>query len=242
MLSKASRAAIEYFSVKEWREKKESCLGVIFEKFGKNKFIVRSSCKIEDTSKASNAGVFESLLDIHPADLGSAIDEVILSFGAPAEEDQVLIQPMLRNVVRSGVCFSHDPSTCTPYRIISIAEGDDTTVVTGGGSAERIKHAESTISPPNEVSAVLVLLNELSDIFKRMPIDIEFAFTREGDHEFLWLLQVRPLIMREKSQTSTEQSKKLALHSKISEGMKVHPNLFGKTNVFGVMPDWNPPK
>ena len=101
---------LEYFTVKEWREEKESHLGMIFEKFGKTNFVVRSSCETEDTGKESNAGVFESLLDIHPADLGSAIDEVILSFGAPAEEDQVLIQPMLRNVVRSGVCFSHDPS------------------------------------------------------------------------------------------------------------------------------------
>ena len=56
-------------------------------------------------------------------------------------EDQVLIQPMLRNVIRSGVAFSHDPNTCSPYRIVSWSDGNDTTKVTGGVSGRTWQQA-----------------------------------------------------------------------------------------------------
>ena len=39
------------------------------------------------------------------ADLGTSIDRVFLSYEEPAGDDEVLIQPMLENVIRSGVAF-----------------------------------------------------------------------------------------------------------------------------------------
>ena len=39
---------------------------------------------------------------------------------------------MLENVLSSGVAFSHDPNTCSPYRVVNWSEGSDTTAVTGG--------------------------------------------------------------------------------------------------------------
>ena len=34
-------------------------------------------------------------------------------------DDEVLIQPMLRNVFTSGVAFSHDTQTSSPYKSVN---------------------------------------------------------------------------------------------------------------------------
>ena len=55
---------------------------------------------------------------------------------------------MLRNVIRSGVVFSHDPNNGAPYRIINWSEGDDTTLVTSGlGGRIWQQAANSQLSP-----------------------------------------------------------------------------------------------
>ena len=43
---------------------------------------------------------------------------------------------MLEDVNFSGVAFSHDPNTCSPYRIINWSMGSDTSSVTGGKQGE----------------------------------------------------------------------------------------------------------
>ena len=50
-------------------------------------------------------GKFLSITDVTMADLGTSIDQVFLSYEEPAGDDEVLIQPMLENVIRSGVAF-----------------------------------------------------------------------------------------------------------------------------------------
>ena len=81
---------------------------------------------------ASNAGAFLSVLNVATEQLAGAIKQVIASYGDAADHDEVLIQPMLQNVVRSGVAFSHDPNTCAPYRVINWSESSNTTAITGG--------------------------------------------------------------------------------------------------------------
>ena len=61
-----------------------------------------------------------------------AIERVIESYGNINPIDEILVQPMLKNVVRAGVAFTHDPNTCSPYRIINWSEGTNTAEVTGG--------------------------------------------------------------------------------------------------------------
>ena len=120
-----------------------------------------------------------SITDVTMADLGTSIDQVFLSYEEPAGDDEVLIQPMLENVIRSGVAFSHDPNTCSPYRIINWSDSEDTTVVTGGtGGRTWIQAAEYSLDATSPFNPIISLLDELINKFGAVPIDCEFAITK----------------------------------------------------------------
>lgn len=228
--------------VSEWRKRGHDYVEELKRKIGPSPWIVRSSSNFEDNSDFSNAGLFLSVLDVSEEDLEQAIERVIGSYEVVQNSDEVLIQPMLTDVSRSGVVFSHDPSTSAPYRIINWIEGEDTTLVTGG-RAGRIwqQAAESRVSPPEDLSLVLELLNELLELFKGEPIDFEFAVTKHDGADKLWLLQVRPLLLREEPESSAQQRLRLEqIHSRVAAAMRPQPFISGRRTIFGVMPDWNP--
>ena len=110
-----------------------------------------------------------------------SIDEVIKSYGDWHEDNQVLIQPMLANVVSSGVAFSHDPNTCAPYRVINWSEGNDTSIVTGGSDGGYLwQHAASPYQSPNRyVQDVVILLRELLEVFDDLPLDQNFLSQKQ---------------------------------------------------------------
>lgn len=108
-----------FFSAKDWRKNPLADLKNIHRSLGSGPWIVRSSCAQEDGIHRSNAGAFLSVANVTEANSEAAVEKVIGSYGRVSAEDEVLIQPMLRNVLRSGVAFSHDPVTCAPYRIIA---------------------------------------------------------------------------------------------------------------------------
>lgn len=241
-LQSAFIAPIVSFSLAEWEADRAQCISKVSQGVGTGPWIVRSSCKREDGAVVSNAGAFLSLLDISEMDLENAIEQVIASYGQCNAADEVLIQPMLRNVIRSGVAFSHDPNTCAPYRVVSWSDGDDTAVVTGGmGGRIWQQAAQSAVPPLPTLAGVLILLDELLVLFGDLPLDCEFAVTREQDTEVLWLLQARPLILNLIPETPEVQANRLQLiQDKIARGMLPHPFLMGRSTVYGVMPDWNP--
>ena len=230
------------FTVGDWRADSNQLLRSIIEKFPDREVIVRSSCKNEDSATLSNAGAFLSVMNVAASELAAAVDQVIASYGEAQLDDEVFVQPMLENVVRSGVAFSHDPNTCAPYRIISWGEGSDTTSVTGGQGGRTWQGAAlSPVQPPAHIAPVVRLLKELLGLFDDAPVDCEFAVTRTGDKEILWLLQARPLIMESLRDTPEAQESRLRLVSeKVARGMRQHPFLMGQRTVYGVMPDWNP--
>jgi len=183
------------------------------------------------------------LANVSPEKAADAIEAVIQSYGAPHDDDEVLVQPVLTNVVRSGVAFSHDPNTCAPYRVVSWAEGGDTAVVTtGSGGRTWQMAARSPFAPPPELTDVLRLLEEVLPLFGGVPVDIEFAITADAQgREALWLLQARPLLLAQRPEADEVQAERLRrIQYKVARGMGPHPFLMGKRTVYGVMPDWNP--
>lgn len=242
-LTTASIAPQVHFTVVEWQQNRNQILENLSGQLGPVSVIVRSSCGREDGEQASNAGAFLSLLDVAQDDRAAAIDEVVAAYGETDAADQVLVQPMLRQVVRSGVAFSHDPSTAAPYRIINWVEGADTTAVTGGKHVRTWQQAAwSKVDPPAELEPVLVLLDDMLLRAGGRPVDLEFAVTREeGEGERLWLLQARPLILDRPAQDPLEQARLLGHAAElVTRGMRPHPFVKGARTVFGVMPDWNP--
>lgn len=230
------------FSVSNWKTDRQSCLAGVVEDLGAVSFIVRSSCGREDSGESSNAGAFLSITNVKAADLESAAEQVMASYGNAIATDEVLIQPMLAHVVRSGVAFSHDPNTCAPYRVVNWADGSDTAEVTSGLGGRVWQHAaNSAVAPPQKLASVLGLLDELLTLFGGVPLDCEFAITADGDEESLWLLQARPLILSESPESPESQAVRLReIQRKVARGMQPHPFLMGRRTVFGVMPDWNP--
>jgi len=231
-----------FFSAKDWRKNPLADRKNISRSLGPGTWIVRSSCAQEDGAHRSNAGAFLSVPDVTEANFDAGVEKVIGSYGRISAEDEVLVQPMLKNVLRSGVAFSHDPVTCSPYRIISWSEGSDTSQVTGGKGGHTWQQATlSPCPPPAHLAVVVRLLEEVLEKFGQAPVDIEFAVTREKDGETLWLLQARPLVLREPAEDPRQQKERLEiLEKKVRAGMKTHPFLIGQRSVYGVMPDWNP--
>lgn len=231
-------APLTRFTVGRWRADGEGCLAGL----GPEPWIVRSSCRREDGEGLSNAGAFLSVPHVGRAGLARAVEAVIASYGDAADDDEVLIQPMLGGVVRSGVAFSHDPNTCAPYRVVNWSETSDPASITGGQGGRTWQGAAgSPLPPPPALAGVVALLDELLRLFGGTPVDCEFAVTREADAECLWLLQARPLVMPARPEAAADQTRRLELiAAKVARGMRPHPFLMGHRTVYGVMPDWNP--
>ena len=241
-LSTASIAPMVSFSLADWQLNSRRCIANIKSQLGDQLLIIRSSCGREDTLETSKAGAFSSVLNVPVTNLSDAIEVVFSSYDVLDVRDEVLVQPMLDNVVRSGVAFSHDPNTGAPYRIINWTEGSDTTIVTGGRGGSIWQSAGGIVPPKDCIFAPIVtLLEELLTLFDGSPIDCEFAVTFQSGVRKLWLLQARPLILvghcetEERLRTRLEQIKR-----KVARGMRPHPFLLGRRTVYGVMPDWNP--
>lgn len=238
------------FTVYEWKNKKESVLKKIINKgFSDIEVIVRSSSFDEDLNNSSNAGKYNSILNVNGLkNISKAIDEVINSymlsdvdFTNSNIKNQVFIQPMLKNVTISGVAFSIDPNTGGNYIIINYDDSTGlTNTVTSGDSLNiktfycfRNRHVKSNIN----LQKIVDLVFELENIFETNKLDIEFAIANNE----VYLLQVRPLITNCKIKDIHIQEKSLSqIYNKIklSEGNK--PYICGKQTIFGVMPDWNP--
>lgn len=242
VLKSARIAPLRVFTVEEWQANRSACVVRIGDSLGPGPWIVRSSCGREDGAASSNAGAFLSIPNVDATGLDAAVAKVIAAYGEAHPTDEVLIQPMLTQVVRSGVAFSHDPNTCAPYRVVNWSEGNDTAVVTGGmGGQVWQQAANSAVLPAPTFVPIVALLEELLALFGNAPLDCEFAVTHEAEGDVLWLLQARPLILAQMPESVAVQSARLDnIQRKVARGMQPHPFLMGRRTVYGVMPDWNP--
>ena len=232
------------FTVTEYHENKTSILEEICIQFTSN-IIVRSSSLSEDRDTQSMAGAFESVLNVNPQnteELRAAITRVIQSYGKETQPgDQVLIQPMLLNVDRSGVIFTADITTQAPYYIVNYDESGSTDSVTSGstnGLKTFVSYKFRSLGEAAWQDNLINAANECEEVCANDQLDIEFAFSGKD----IYILQVRPLAAnKKKTQKLIDLKNPLTkLHSKIEKLNSKHPNLLGDKTVFGVMPDWNP--
>lgn len=232
------------FTSKEWKTDAAKILKTIEEKDWFNcPLIVRSSALSEDNAEQSLAGHFLSLMNIEgQAAIQTAIEQVIQSLPVDHEAHQVFIQPMLKDVVLSGVVFTQDPNTAGPYIVINYdAKSHQTDTVTSGQTNNLQTFYQSKVTDieaPSPLNQVIALANELEDVLKLEALDIEFAITQQQ----LYLLQVRPLIVHDIQTFSTQdyESALKQIANKIRITNQPHPYLYGSRTVYGVMPDWNP--
>jgi phosphohistidine swiveling domain-containing protein len=192
---------------------------------GKAWLAVRSSSPVEDSSTASHAGEFKSIVGVEPlgpSDLMQAIKEIQESGGA--EPLPVVVQVYIRPVC-SGVAFSCDPVSLerAPY-VISWVEGTGDSLVSGHNEGSLLvldstaENAETWPYGKENLRGIVDGLARIEEAYKG-PIDIEWAI----DHRRkLWMLQARPVVLPRAQQMDFQPGRDFALVPGVIAG---HPKM-----------------
>ena len=240
------------FTVKDWLKNPELIINRIKQNFKKTQLIIRSSSKGEDNWFSSNAGGYESLLNINSEDkteLKVAVDSVIRSYGKGKNqgENQVLVQGVLSGVKASGVVFTCGLETGSPYYRFNF---DDTTnsteTVTAGldSSLRTIFLSKFKTKYLNKIEPsmvkVLVAIKELEHLLGYDKLDIEFAI---DSNDQVHIFQVRPITVDHSNfeVDLTLIDKALDDSRCLFESQQPpSPFILGDKTLFANMSDWNP--
>jgi phosphohistidine swiveling domain-containing protein len=245
-LSVAEVLPLIYFTVRQWEEEKENIWIKVSQNLPGNEFIVRSSALNEDTIDASQAGKFESVGHISGKEnFFNAVNKVINSFDDNNPGNQVLVQPMLKNVKICGVAFTADPNTFGNYYVINYDVSGSTSSITSGiseaGRGSRLLYVfkgKENASLEDGMYKVCQALSGLEKLFCQNSLDVEFAINSSGK---LFILQVRALCIKESLTDYEKQKQELErIEIKIKDTQHPKPFLCGQKTIYGVMPDWNP--
>lgn len=238
------------FTISEWQKDSEGIINISQKKFKSKNLIIRSSAISEDTFESSNAGTYLSILDIDVNDriaIREAIKTVIESYSDENIDNQVLIQPMIKNVLLSGVIFTRTLSEGAPYYVINYDDtSHETDTITSGSS---VNHKTLIISQsdiksikdhiPEAISRLIPSVQEIENLLGFKSLDIEFAIGINGN---VHILQVRPLIS-DNYEIDNDRIIYKEIESSILKYKTLQKNansIVGKSTIFGVMPDWNP--
>lgn len=239
-----------WFDVGRWGREPDQVLGEILGALGAGVALaVRSSCHREDGEASSMAGAFRSVLHV-PADregLRGAIEQVVASYGAAAcEKDQVLVQPMVRDVVMSGVVMTRDLEDGSPYYVVEYDdESGRTDSITGGtGTVSKTVHVfrqfrNSDFDSPRLLHVVRVA-RQLETTLDTNRLDIEFCVDASGN---VHVLQARPIGGASRWATEIEEEivdKVSFVEEALDAWNAPRDGIWGRRTILGVMPDWNP--
>lgn len=206
--------------------------------------VIRSSSVLEDTREYSNAGKYDSILNVAPEanSISDAINRVLRSYDN-IDGEEILIQPMLKDIRKSGVVFTADMDTYADYYTVNYYEGEDSAAVTSGTSNRlktfvKYKFSDFQIRD-KDMEQLLATCQKIEDFLKNKALDIEFAIDQKGK---VFIFQVRPIAKGGKqSLEKIDLSSSLhRIYKKVKKLSVPHPFLLGNTTCFGVMPDWNP--
>jgi choline kinase len=235
------------FTVTNWKDDSEKIIQRIKHVFNSEALVVRSSAKSEDAFTHSNAGAYTSILNVDPHNgLSEAILTVIKSYADCQGDDQVLVQPMVKNVRLSGVAFTRTLEHGAPFYIINYDESGDTESITSGLSKQHKSLYLRKDSDPENIPEVYLIalveaIKEVESTLNYDALDIEFAL---DTHDKVYLLQVRPIAAADSQDADLVSSKVLELQGNACDYWKQlqnpAPQLKGCKALFGVMPDWNP--
>lgn len=239
-------------TVSDYRHTPAVVLSSIQAHFGGATLVVRSSASDEDGSEQSNAGAYDSVLNVDSSDVDSirlALDTVVASYKPnerDASDDEIIVQVMLCDTTMSGVIFTHDLNTGAPYFVINYDDVSGLTNTVTGGDGEYANrtlyiHRGATGSLRSErFSTLLDAVQELEQVMKSQFLDIEFAL---GADLKPFLLQVRAITTQPNWNRAVARRIDQALAGItrfVRERLRPCAGVFGERSVLGQMPDWNP--
>ncbi len=218
----------------------------IYEKYGAGHIVIRSSSSNEDSYESSNAGHYESVLDVDAADetaVLKALHKVAASYARDMEDtdsEQILVQTMTGNVRTSGVIFTRDINANLPYYLINYDESGSTDSVTSGIEGCCLRIAKDM--PTEEISGywrgLIAAVREIEELLEGMVLDIEFAVQADGQ---VVIFQVRPLAASYRFRKKVNDQDFFALRDEVKKRYRSNVNeITGKSMFLSDMAFWNP--
>lgn len=237
--------ALLILPVSEWREDTERWLDAIAASFPDLRVAARSSCAKEDSCQSSGAGEFLSILNLNSSDrpaLAEAINRVIESYGEGAENDEVLIQEMIKEPAVTGVIMTRVLADGSPYYVINYDdESGKTDTITGGTGVNKTVHVYRGARPEDydstRLQSFVKLARGVEEVCASDSVDIEFCLDRENS---LHLLQARPICAAWPSHPPHIDGYISRVAQFVATKTGRSPEYFGVRSILGVMPDWNP--
>jgi len=220
--------------------------------FSGKSVVIRSSAKDEDGFHESSAGKYHSELNVSSKDKDSifnALQQVVASYSKSGSSDlnhQVIVQEMVTETIMSGVLFTHELSSGAPYYVINYDDvtGRTDSVTSGTGEYSNrtlyIRRDGKDSIRSQRFKHLISAVKELEYILNSKNLDIEFAMNDKFEPK---LFQVRSLTGTQK--WDCKELKKFnaltdSTRNKLNIALKTAPGIFGASNLFGQMPDWNP--
>lgn len=249
LVTRSQILPLYFFTSSQWHKQKTAILMAIVGMEHGGSVIIRSSAQNEDSQRDSMAGAFTSCLNVSVADqlaLELAIERVITSFGQHQHEDnQILVQPMLKEIHMSGVVMTHDLEHGAPYYVFNYDdESGLTDTITGGVGIQKTvliyRDIDSNLIRSRRIRAVLAACRELEFLCGSVPLDIEFAV---GHVEQVYVFQVRRITLCNTWHPVTERrvARQLThIRNYLEQRLAPQCDLSGDHTILGVMPDWNP--
>ena len=229
-----------FISKKKFLSNKNLFFYQIQKKFKNKKIILRSSSKNEDNENNSLAGKFKSFLDISARDKKAILgytEEIIKDF--KDSKDQILVQEFISKPQISGVIFTRDINTNSPYCTINYDTSGKTNLITSGKfnpSMKIISILKNKIDTYKFFGKKLLIIKLIEKKLNNDRLDIEFCIKNKN----FYLLQCRSLKKIGKCDDNKIYEAIVNIKKKIKKLSKSQPNIEGKKNCFSNMCDWNP--
>jgi len=242
-LKKAKIPKLQKIKFKDYFRNQKNILKLISNSFKNEKIAIRSSFNNEDTNKTSNAGKFESYLNIKSIDYKNIISKInrLSKLKKNSLNEYFFVQKMVSKVSFSGVVLTRNLENYTKCININYYIGNNTEAVTSGKSETKsiLFFENNKFQIPKKFLSLYSSIHEIINVTKEKELDIEFAVDQKGK---VFILQVRKLVIPKKVKIIDLNYKKLFLNleKKISKLKLKHNSLLGETTYFGNMPDWNP--
>lgn len=168
--------------------------------FNGDTIVIRSSSSSEDGFEKSNAGFYESVLDVDSTNeqaVEQAIETVYQSYkksnqNTDVSNEQILIQRQTKNIAICGVVFTRDIQQNRPYYLINYDNDGGSNSVTSGAGGKSIYIAKNikTEDVAPEYKKLFASIKEIEELLEGMILDIEFAVLKDDS---IVIFQVRPL-------------------------------------------------
>ncbi len=237
-----------FFNTQSWETDKNDQIGRILNFIGEDKDLlaIRSSAMNEDSITESQAGAYESVLNVDPNQqaIAAAIETVISSMPDNLE-DQIIVQKMVIDIDMSGVILTRGLDDGTPYYVINYDDQSGRTdTVTGGSVIAKSVLIHATAGEwrleSKRLQKILRTIRELESIIGLLPLDIEFGLDRLG---IVHIFQVRRITQESSwdAKVTNYVSQELSdLEKYVELQNQPHAYLAGSSTIFANMTDWNP--